>query len=70
MKAPPQKAVHRYRYHELPAELVLTEITEEGPRAKVPASNVNNNRVVIGENEEEEEEDLDRYENGNDLIFE
>ena len=60
---------------DLPAELVLTEMTEEGPRAKVPASNVNNNRVVIDEKkkkeeEQEEEEDLDRYEFGNEFVFE
>ena len=66
MKAAPQKAVHHH--HDLPAELVLTEITEEGPRAKVPHSKVN--KVNISEKEKEEEEDLDRYENEYDLIFE
>ena len=61
----------------LPADLVLTEITEEGPKAKIPPSTLNNNGVPsrgkkeeVGVEEEEEEEDLDRYENGNDFIFE
>ena len=70
--APPPEKASRV-HHDLPAELVLTEITEEGPRAKVP--NVNNNRVEVRSEkkkeveEEEEVEDLDRYENENDLDF-
>ena len=68
------KSVHRNQ--DLPPELVLTEITEKGPRAKANAENVNNNNKVVTtekkkfEEEEEEEEDLDRYENGDEFIFE
>ena len=59
-----------HRHEDLPADLVLTEITEEGPRAKVPAVIREKEKEVV-EEEEEEEEDLDRYENGDDFfVFE
>ena len=60
-----------HRQEDLPADLVLTEISEEGPRAKVPAVIREKEKEMVEEEEEEEEEDLDRYENGDDFfVFE
>ena len=50
----PKKARARIDYHSLPEDLVLTDLTEEGPKPRLQKIKEDDDKVVM-------EMDLDRY---------